>query len=333
MSAQRIKELDVFRGLAAMAVVLYHYTYNFKVIFPDTNYEAPFVLNHFNLGIELFFIISGYVIYLTVDRNNQARHFIISRFSRLFPAYWVSVMLAWGLAQTLNIPELKTPFKDFLWNLTMFQSFPKIHVLLVQKVYWTLGAELCFYMFVLAGLITGLYRKPLIIIPGLMILMLVVNFIYLHHGMPYYMPVYQYLFLYNSLPLFCFGILMYLFKKGESKYLVTVNILLCMLAYAMVKDRAGIIAVSLFAIMILLYIKGWLTWIVNPVTVFFGTISYSLYLIHQNLGYVLLLKLSGCGLNSNLALTITIAVAILLATLITYTIEKPGMRAIRSWLE
>ena len=78
----RLTELDSLRGIAAMAVVLFHYTTRFTELYGHTAppvFSVP--LGH--LGVNLFFMISGFVIFMTLERTLTSRDFIISRFSRL----------------------------------------------------------------------------------------------------------------------------------------------------------------------------------------------------------------------------------------------------------
>src|SRR5262250_3203475 len=75
----RLEELDVLRGLAALAVVVFHYSGH------ATRYFTGFPF-HFTVGlhgVELFFVISGFVIFMTLERTARLRDFAVSRFSRL----------------------------------------------------------------------------------------------------------------------------------------------------------------------------------------------------------------------------------------------------------
>ena len=63
---------------------------------------------------------------------------------------------------------------------------------------------------------------------------------------------------------------------------------------------------------------------------FFGRISYPLYLVHQAAGFVLLDRLHALGLDLNLAVAVTMAAAVLLAWIISATIERPGQRWLRA---
>ena len=70
----RYKELDALRGFAALFVVFFHYT-------THTAYASSF-LELGVTGVDLFFIISGFVIFMSIGQVSSAREFIINRFAR-----------------------------------------------------------------------------------------------------------------------------------------------------------------------------------------------------------------------------------------------------------
>ncbi len=95
-------------------------------------------------GVVIFFAISGFVIYGTLrgPREGTGRRFVITRFFRLFPAYWVSVIAGLVFIWWWQSLPVTTPMVAA--NLTMvpdlFGQTP------VQGLYWTLGTELVFYL-------------------------------------------------------------------------------------------------------------------------------------------------------------------------------------------
>lgn len=91
----RFRELDGLSGLAVLAVVVYHFgaTYNDSYLSAPV---APYSFRCGELGVQLFFIISGFLILLMAIDARSARVFITSRFSRYYPAYWFSLLLAGG---------------------------------------------------------------------------------------------------------------------------------------------------------------------------------------------------------------------------------------------
>ena len=88
----RFYELDLLRFFAAMAVVLYHYLFRGQqgdyIPVRFTNLEDYAQYGY--LGVNLFFMISGFVISLSAE-SRTARQFVISRVVRLYPAFWAGL--------------------------------------------------------------------------------------------------------------------------------------------------------------------------------------------------------------------------------------------------
>ena len=75
--------------------------------------------------------------------------------------------------------------------------------------------------------------------------------------------------------------------------------------------------------------RDWLRLLENRVTLFLGTISYSLYLTHQNIGYELIRVMEHHGLGANVSILAAGAVAIVIAAAMSYGIEQPALRLVR----
>jgi peptidoglycan/LPS O-acetylase OafA/YrhL len=75
---------------------------------------------------------------------------------------------------------------------------------------------------------------------------------------------------------------------------------------------------------------GKLAWLKTSVLLWLGAISYTLYLTHQTIGYALLEQLFKAGLKGWPALVITAAALLGLASILTYWVERPALKAIRA---
>ncbi|MFF4225941.1 acyltransferase family protein [Streptomyces sp. L500] len=161
--APRLCILDGLRLLAALMVVLYHYTslnggWNrdprllFPGIEPITRYGW--------LGVEIFFLISGFVICMSAW-GRPLGDFVVSRAARIYPAYWVAILLTGGVV--LLWPQVRSvagPEQVFT-NLTMLQQ--GLGVWDVDGVYWTLFVELKFYVLFALVVARGVtYRRCVI---------------------------------------------------------------------------------------------------------------------------------------------------------------------------
>jgi len=163
----RLLVIDLLRFIAAASVVGMHWIALGNGVGPlfgprAQPYGRPYardifphsvtdILTYGGLGVELFFLISGFVICMS-SWGRTLGQFGASRIARLFPAYWFAVLLTVGVL--LAFPKLPM-VRDFslvrstLINLTMTQSFFGVGD--VDPVYWTLAQELRFYLMALSA--------------------------------------------------------------------------------------------------------------------------------------------------------------------------------------
>lgn len=290
----RFKELDSLRGIAAISVVFAHLTLSLPL---DQNYFRFGVA-----GVDLFFLISGFVIYMSFEKINKPNEFIIARIGRLYPAYWVAVVYSFllffcwssltGMPQTFSLNTLVT-------NLTMVQHYFNKRDIIAPA--WTLLIEMLFYIFMLLLFMLKQLHK----IENVIIVSVVPIFIYIFYleknALQIYYWLNNYFPLIKHLPLFYSGILFYRIKTSKRNFIRFILIGICFVAQIFLfyhggsdKDfmsqRAFIIILSIFYIVFIGLIVNKLVFINNFITQFLGKISYSLYLIHL-LPSVLLISL------------------------------------------
>ncbi|QDC25739.1 acyltransferase [Georgenia yuyongxinii] len=159
----RLYAIDGIRFLAAVGVMLYHFTARWSQVwgddpghvFPET---GP-VLIYAVLGPELFFVVSGFAILMTAW-GRDVPYVVASRLARLYPPYWIAVvatsvllLFIWPAGKDISVHEA-------LVNLTMLQEL--FDVRHVDGVYWTLWVELRFYLIMVLLVEWGITRKRLL---------------------------------------------------------------------------------------------------------------------------------------------------------------------------
>lgn len=166
----RLIEVDALRGIASVLVMLFHYTAKYEELY---GHETPLAFNfqwgHY--GVNLFFMISGFVIFLTLHRIDRPLDFIVSRVSRLFPAFWAAVIITFLLVHWLELPEKTVGVSTAGLNLFMIHGL--FHIPHVDNVYWTLQIELIFYAMALALYFAGWLDRVHAALASLLILRLV----------------------------------------------------------------------------------------------------------------------------------------------------------------
>jgi peptidoglycan/LPS O-acetylase OafA/YrhL len=147
----RFAEVDLLRFLAALAVMLLHYGirgFGLNDHVSPLHFPALGPLVRYNyLGVNLFFIISGFVILMSVQ-GKDLRGFAISRATRLYPAYWFCCTLTFLVVLAFARDQIHTSLPRYLLNLTMLNELFGIGG--VDGPYWTLLVEIKFYCMVAA---------------------------------------------------------------------------------------------------------------------------------------------------------------------------------------
>lgn len=156
---KRLELLDYGRLFAAISVVAFHYTFNGIVngkISSISHIPSVIEITKYGyLGVELFFMISGYVIFSSA-RNRTAAKFAKNRAIRLYPVYWFAILFTSIFAMQWGGDLMSVYPSQIVANFSMLQSFAGIRH--VDGVYWTLVYEITFYFAVFLLLFLGLQK-------------------------------------------------------------------------------------------------------------------------------------------------------------------------------
>lgn len=320
-NSPRLKELDGLRGIAALIVLLFHYFYQYDSIYGhDGLYVDWSRFGHY--GVELFFMISGYVIYWSLERSDGVISFVISRFSRLYPAYWFSVALTFLVVSLMGLPGREVSVDSFFVNLTMLQTFlGHSHV---DGVYWSLTVELLFYFWM--GILLSFHRiKDVNVLLALFLGLGILQGLSIIH-LPSQI---QTLLILGHINNFAVGISLFSLQRNP-KHLPSLLILaLCFVQQLSCGEFEAIVVWIILAALFSLSVFGKLRFLRSEVFVFLGAISYPLYLLHQNIGYTIILKCYAFGWPGACAVFASIIVSILLAFFVHRFIELPGSRYLK----
>jgi peptidoglycan/LPS O-acetylase OafA/YrhL len=325
--ASRSRELDAVRGIAAMLVILFHYTVRYGEIFGDS--AAPFQVRHGFFGVELFFGVSGFVILMTLMKMASAGDFVIARFARLFPTYWVAVVVTFIVMALFPLPGRTVGWPQAVFNLTMLQEF--FSVPHVDSVYWSLEVELVFYAWMLVVLAAGWLPRARALIATWLLVAIAAYLASMALGRALPVIVNRVLLLEYS-AYFAIGATAFLdFSDGRmsrtSWWLYAFAVAVAWLAHG---PRG--LGVALGMVVLFSLIAQRRAGLLNMrVLVFLGTISYPLYLLHQNIGYAIIHGLRAHSIGYGWAMLAAMAVSLAGATALSFGVERPARRWFRSW--
>lgn len=327
-AAHRLVEIDALRGLAALSVVLFHLTTRFVELFqpvppPSLEFRGG------QYGVNLFFIISGFVIFMTLEKTRRPADFVVSRFSRLFPAYWASIATTFLVTHWLGLPGKLVDAGSAMANMLMLHGLFRVpHV---DGVYWTLEVELLFY----GGMLLMFRLKWLDRILPALFAMLLLRWVYFGaaqvFGVDLPWTIYRLLIL-QYIPWFALGISIFLVLHSRAAPprwpLLTAGFAVLTL-FGTESLFMGALAVALAAL-VFVAASGRGPWLRAAPLVWLGSISYPLYLLHENIGWSLELRILALDVPIDVAAVGALAAALGLAALMTRFVERPAMSWIRA---
>lgn len=339
----RYYEIDLLRFVAALAVVLFHLTFrgfHADHLSPVAYPELGPIFKYGYLGVECFFVISGYVVLLSAQGKTLGQ-FFTSRVMRLFPAYWVACTLCFVVVRLLGpggVPLLEAPLKGYLYSLTMLQSFFGVRDL--DGVYWTLSYEIGFYFLMAVLLAFGWLGRPARILWALAGWLAYCALV----GPEVGVNAFSLLLFPRYAPFFVVGMLLYLLQTSQGTRWQLYGLLGA--AYALglqaafaraaenVRNYAQPFSLPVvgglftgFLLVFLLIIHRKINLGRAPWAAFVGALTYPLYLVHHNIGYVLLLRL-GTSVNKYVLLLGLLGLFLGLAYALHVGVERRYSRAL-----
>ena len=319
----RLQELDALRGVAAIIVLVFHYTTQYQELFGHV--VAPsLTLPAGRYGVQLFFVISGFVIFLTLTRASSIWDFAANRLSRLYPPYWACIGITFSIMAFLPMPGLNVSAGDAIANLTMLQYWLQRPA--VDGVYWTLAVELVFYAFVSALHLIGLLRRVELWVSIWLAFIFITQWV-VQSGVNF-SPLIRTTLLLEHGHFFFAGVLFYRIRNEGFTMLRAALILVCIVAAWFVRDVPHMLSLVAASALFALFVSGRLGWIAVGPLLFLGEISYPLYLLHQHIGYTVISRMEKAGLVSEAWLLVPATIVIVLSTLVNRLVEKPA----RQWL-
>lgn len=315
--------IDILRGIASLIVVIFHvglFTTNSGDLLPDSS-----ILKHIasfgHYGVELFFIISGFVIpYSLLNGNLGIKNifkFLKRRLIRIEIPYLTSIVFVFSLG---FLGYIITSDSAKIVEFDIFQilsHFFYLNTFTGQKwlndVYWTLAIEFQFYL--LVGLIINFLNKKVTALPVLFIFFFSKYFI-LNEAIIFY---------YSDL--FLSGIILALYFKGIFSKKEFFFLYSTLIVFYIFENPIYILFSSIFCVIILKFPTLKISLLTN-----LGKISYSLYLVH----FPLTIRILNLLVNENnskfkyVIFFFTIAINIGVAIAFYYFVEKPSQLLARN---
>lgn len=278
-----LESVHLLRGIAAFLVVIHHSIGWYPL--PLLDGAFAFLDPHGELGrlgVVVFFVISGFVLPLSLDGNYTARFFpkfLAKRFIRIEPTYLISMIFAAGIlfAKTRLAPHGEAWIPDVGQIAAhLLYVIPFTHYQWLNDVYWTLAIEFQYY--ILIGLLFPVFRYASRRSPFLMGACVIVfaSMVLLANAVPQ-------IGLLKQAPYFAMGLLAFDLFRNPQRFHFALVLAIGLVGLGFWQELKLVhLLVALGSGLLIVYwrpvLHSW-RWL--------GTISYSLYVIHYPLTTVI----------------------------------------------
>lgn len=324
-SAARPAGFDVLRGVGAILVVLFHFTTHYESLYTP---DAPSMVRvPGRLGVPLFFILSGYGAAALGARGTAWPRFVFTRAARLWPAYAAACGLTLSVVGVFGLPGREVPPRDAWLNLTTLHS--PWRAMPINGAYWSLEVEMAFYALVAICLALGLWRWRTLVLAVLVGLYLA------QADRVEWMPSLEWS------AFFLLGSLTYDTRAGWRAHHLAAGawavagLVVMHLREPLSGATPGVqrmpvlVTAAIWCPLVWYAARGGLAWACLRPLGWLGGVSYTLYLVHQNIGYVVLREAAVRGWGRFAAILAACGVALALAVVLAVAVERPAYRVLR----
>lgn len=334
----RVEVLDLLRLLAVLAVVLFHYGFRGAAADGLTLVSLPDlepVAKYGYLGVQFFFVISGFVIAYSAEGRTPSG-FAIARIARIYPGFLVCMTATFLITLAIGAPRFETSLSQWLGNLIVVS--PALRQPFMDGAYWSIVYELIFYGWVFLLMSLGWFRRHIDWIVIVWLGVSIADTALVHSGLLHR------LFVTDQSAFFAAGLVLYEIYRGRRDRKVMLLLALTVVAavdqafigaawtrehYHVALDNRVVAAVCIGAIGAV-----WLATRVRrlplpaPLILAIGGLTYPMYLLHQHIGFMLFNAFEGYA-SAAVLIAATVIAMIALSWAIWRFVERPAQK----WLK
>ena len=350
----RIAILDGFRAFAIALVIGFHYFSRWtpprsaENLYPYGDWLAHFPLfNYGYLGVQLFFIVSGFVISMTLLGCRDWYDFAWKRFARLFPTMLLCSTLSFLFVWAFPTGHFSSSLRDFLPSLTFSEPDLWSRALglpfrAIDSAYWSLQVEVKFYFWAAVLFFVGQADRFVIRFTWFFVAVWVAQLVSEATDWRVSRAIVEEAWIPAHLPWFAAGVGFHstYHSRGDRTgvWLIVLSLLVLVLRWftAPAASATELLFSILFFGLFTLFVKrpNSLAWFGSAPMVAIGAASYSLYLLHQDIGVTVLSlwAASGVAVHSSAWLAVAVAGCLIALSVGIYRFwEMPAKGQILRW--
>ncbi|MEP7211227.1 MAG: acyltransferase [Alphaproteobacteria bacterium] len=324
----RIQYLDGLRGVAISLIIGYHAFARWPDIMPYGNAFGDFPVFAFgNLGVQLFFIISGFVIFRSLEGCDSLGTFVLRRWLRLFPAMLICSLLVFATAPLFpERPAGPVDGGQLLPGITLlgpyWLSHLGVHTNSLEGSFWSLYVEVHFYLIASVSYFLFGVRGPIIAVSLAYALGVFVQYVPAIDTLPIAGHAIRTLVSEMGLHHFAWflsGMFFHLFSsRGRDVRFLAAGSAVAVLSVVLAPDLP--LGARIFALVLILLFVGGMTMrpvaaiLSNRILLLLGAVSYPLYLLHENALIAMTIKIGRLAPGMPHLLMPVVPVAVLIGT-------------------
>ena len=308
--------IQLLRGGAALIVVFHHFMQIFYG-FERTNIIGDFLSDFGGMGVDVFFVVSGFIMtHIVINKEKTASSFILNRLVRVVPNYWFYSVVIVVLGLIISIHSSDVTLTSFIQSLLFIPNenpSPLLGVFPTLTVGWTLNYEMLFYVIVSVALFV--FKKNT---KAVFILVAIVLFLIPILNKTIMSGYYRFFLIEFILG----GCVYYLIKFNKKEFNLGVLILSASLLFLNLHPAFERMLISFFIVMLFVYLERFFKKEILFIKsgIFLGNISYSIYLSHTlviNILFVCFTSYRG-DINSYTDISLFLFLTTLFTILISY---------------
>jgi peptidoglycan/LPS O-acetylase OafA/YrhL len=340
-SPGHIELIDLLRIFAVLAVVMFHYGYRGAAADGFTDVHLPQgadVLKYGYFGVQLFFVISGFVIaYSAGDRSFT--EFAIARIARIYPGFVACMTATFLVTIALGAPRFQATASQWLANLAIVA--PAFKQAFMDGAYWSIVYEIVFYGWIGILIATRLFKRSIENVLVIWLAVSVINEAVLHSS------ALRYLLLTDQSGFFAAGVLLYRIHSRQADFASFIGLVFAAatgalqaiigleplrVRFAIPYDDAvaGALSIGCVAAVALTLVVKRIP-LPSRLLVAGGAITYPFYLLHQHIGFIVFSHIQYRA-HPELIIGGMIVAVTILSWLVWRCVEKPAQRALKLFL-